>query len=80
MPRPKKVVQPDIKLNKADESEFPHSQFPVKVIHKDGKELLDKKTCYFQSVAHAQKYINRSNFKKNDYKMICQDDVQGEKL
>ena len=91
MPRPKKVVlpdiklnkkvsQPEIKLNKADENEFPHSEFPVKVIHKDGKELLDKKTCYFQSVAHAQKYLDRSKFKKTDYNMICRDDVQGEKI
>lgn len=74
MPRPKKVVKPQIKLNKVDETEFPHSEFPVKVIHKDGKELQDKKTCYFQSKEHAQKYLDRSKFKKTDYKMICRDE------
>lgn len=75
MPRPKKVVRPDIKINKADESEFPYSEFPVKVIHKDGKDLQDKRTCYFQSKDYAEKYITRSNFKKSDYRMICRDEV-----
>lgn len=75
MGRPKKVIQPDIKINKTEETEFPYSQFPVKIIHKDGKELKDKKTCYFQSKEHAQKYILRSKFKKSDYRMICRDDV-----
>ena len=75
MGRPKKKIEPNIKLNKADESEFPHSQFPVKIIHKDGKEMTDKKTCYFQSKEHAQKYIDRSKFKKSDYKMICRDET-----
>lgn len=75
MGRPKKAVDPEIKLNSKEENEFPYSEFPVKIIHKDGKELKDKKTCYFQSKEHAQKYIERSKFKKRDYKMICKDET-----
>jgi hypothetical protein len=37
---------------------------------KDGKELKDSKTCYFQTEDHAQKYIARNKFKKKDYTII----------
>lgn len=47
--------------------EFPHFGFPVKVVHKDGRDLKDTKTCYFQSEEHAKKYIERCKFKKKDY-------------
>lgn len=48
--------------------DFPHGDgFPVKITHKDGKNLKDKKTCYFQCEEHAQKYIARNKFKKKDY-------------
>lgn len=54
--------------------EFPHAGFPVKVVHKDGKELKDKKTCYFQTEDHAKKYIARSNLKKKDYTLTIKED------
>lgn len=63
-------------MKSKDKEEFPHSGFPVKLIHKDGKDLKDTKTCYFQSVAHAQKYIERSKFKKKDYKLTCREDAK----
>ena len=48
--------------------EFPHGDgFSIKITHKDGKDLKDSKTCYFQCESHAQKYIIRNNFKKKDY-------------
>lgn len=79
MARPKKKIEePEVKpvksKGKATE-EFPHSGFPVKVVHKDGKEMKDKKTCYFQSKEHAQKYIARCKFKKKDYVMTCRDET-----
>jgi hypothetical protein len=54
---------------KIDKEEFPYDGFPVKIVHKDGKDLKDKKTCYFDSEYNAQKYIARSKFKKKDYTM-----------
>lgn len=75
MPRKKKTTEPEVKVSKSQQDEFPYSGFPVKIIHKDGKELKDTKTCYFQSKDHADKYIKRCKFKKTDYKMICRDDV-----
>jgi len=59
-----------IKISELDKNHFPHTQFPVKIIHKDGKDLLDTKTCYFQNEHYAQKYIVRCNFKKTDYQMF----------
>ena len=56
--------------------EFPHSGFPVKVVHKDGKELKDTKTCYFQTEAHAKNYIERCKFKKKDYTMKIQGETE----
>ena len=71
---PKKAVapkkkEPQLKISESDKQTFPYSQFPVKIIHKDGKELKDTKTCYFQNENHAQKYITRCKFKKTDYQM-----------
>jgi len=59
---------------KTDENEFPHSGFPVKVIHKDGKDLKDTKTCYFQCEEHAKKYIDRCKFKKKNYTLIIKEE------
>lgn len=56
--------------SQTDASVFPHSQFPVKVIHKDGKDLTDTKICYFQNELHAKTYITKCNFKKKDYQMF----------
>lgn len=50
--------------------DFPHIQFPILVIHKDGKELKDTKKCYFQNMNHADKYISKYNFKKTDYQLF----------
>jgi hypothetical protein len=48
--------------------EFPYGKaFPVKISHKDGKDLKDTKHCYFDSEMNAQKYIAKNNFKKKDY-------------
>jgi hypothetical protein len=49
--------------------EFPYQMFPFKLIHKDGKDLKDTKICYFQSQAHADKYIARCKFKQKDYEL-----------
>jgi hypothetical protein len=55
---------------KPETIEFPHAQFPILVIHKDGKELKDTKKCYFQSMHYAEKYIVKSKFKKTDYQLF----------
>jgi len=65
-----KKKQPVLKITESDKQSFPYSQFPVKIIHKDGKDLCETKTCYFQSEHYAQKYIVRCNFKKNDYQIF----------
>ena len=62
-------------MTKVQKDEFPHSGFPIKVVHKDGKDMKDKKTCYFQSKEHAKKYIERCKFKKKDYVMTCRDET-----
>lgn len=61
-------------MTKIPKDEFPHPGFPIKIIHKDGKDKKEKKTCYFQCIEHAQKYITRCKFKKKDYTMICKDE------
>jgi len=49
--------------------EFKYDGFPVIIVHKDGKDLKDTKTCYFDSQHNAEKYIKRSKFGKKDYRM-----------
>jgi hypothetical protein len=49
--------------------EFKYDMFPVIIVHKDGKDLKDTKTCYFDNESNAKKYIQKSKFKKTDYKM-----------
>jgi hypothetical protein len=66
--KPKSTTK-QIKVTEADKTTFPHSMFPVKLIHKDGKNLEETKICYFQSESYAKKYIERSRFKKTDYQM-----------
>jgi len=65
-PKKKNTV---VKISESDKTHFPHTQFPVKVIHKDGKDLQDTKICYFQNEDHAQKYITKCKFKKTEYQM-----------
>lgn len=43
-----------------------HETFPIKLIHKDGKE---DKVCYFMCKEHLQSYINRHKLKKNQVKI-----------
>lgn len=57
-------------MKKTSEQLFPYEQFPVKIIHKDGKDLKDTKTCYFQNQNHADKYISRCKFGKKDYEIF----------
>lgn len=57
--------------------EFPHGdEFPIKIVHKEGKELKDTKTCYFQNEDYAQKYITKSNFKKKDYTITYKNELK----
>ena len=46
---------------------FPFPTFPVKLYHKDGKDNKDLKICHFECMEHAQKYIQRYKFRKNQY-------------
>lgn len=62
-------------MKKKNQEDFPHEGFPIKLVHKDGKDLKDTKTCYFQCEEHANKYIKRCNFKKKDYVMTIRDEV-----
>ncbi len=57
-------------MKKVNEQSFPYDQFPVKVIHKDGKEMKDTKTCYFQNQNHADKYLARCKFNSKDYEIF----------
>jgi hypothetical protein len=56
--------------------EFPHPGFPIKIVHNDGKNLKDKKTCYFQCESHAKKYIEKCNFKKKDYTISYKEETK----
>ena len=58
-----------IKITEAERTQFPYEQFPVKIIHMEGKEMKDKKICYFQNEHYANKYIVRCKFKKGDYEI-----------
>ncbi len=67
------VQSKKIKITDSEKQTFPHSMFPVKVIHMEGKDMQDKKICYFQSEDHAKKYIDRCKFKKTDYQIFIKD-------
>jgi len=56
--------------SKIQVQEFPYNMFPFKVIHKEGKDLKDTKTCYFQSQNHVDKYVERCKFKTKDYQLF----------
>jgi hypothetical protein len=64
---------PKSKLDNAPEFKF--EGFPVIVVHKDGKDLKDTKTCHFDSEYNAQKYIKRCKFGKKDYRMYVKENV-----
>jgi hypothetical protein len=54
-----------MKLN--NNPEFPHSEFPVRLEHMEGKDQMDKKVCFFQSQSHLQKYLNNAKLTTNQY-------------
>ena len=60
-----------MKLN--NNPEYPHSQFPVRLEHMEGKDGMDKKVCFFQSQAHLQKYLNSAKLKNNQYQAYYRD-------
>jgi hypothetical protein len=60
-----------MKLN--NNPEYPHSQFPVRLEHMEGKDGMDKKVCFFQSQAHLQKYLNSAKLKDNQYQAYYRD-------
>ena len=63
-----KKKKPDIlKISAEEKKRFPFPTFPVKLYHKDGKDNKDLKICHFQCIEHAQKYIQRYKFRKNQY-------------
>jgi hypothetical protein len=53
--------------------EFPYSLFPFRLEHMEGKELKDKKICFFESENHLQKYLVRSNLKKSEYQLYVKE-------
>lgn len=63
----KKTSDPSLKISEQEKNKFPYELFPVKVMHMDGKDKKDLKTCYFTNEVYAKKYIDKSNFKKNEY-------------
>lgn len=60
-----------MKLN--NNPEYPHSQFPVRLEHMEGKDGMDKKVCFFQSQEHLQKYLNSVKLKENQYQAYYRD-------
>ena len=56
-------------MTKLEEQQFPYSLFPYELIHNEGKDMKDKKTCYFDNEYNMKKYIERSNLKKKDYQV-----------
>jgi hypothetical protein len=53
--------------------DFPYSLFPFRLEHMEGKELKDKKICFFESENHLQKYLVRSNLKKSEYQLYVKE-------
>jgi hypothetical protein len=64
------------KKKKEEIPEFKYDMFPVIIVHNDGKDLKDIKTCYFDNELNANKYIKKSNFKKTDYKMYIKGEIK----
>ena len=60
-----------MKLN--NNPEYPHSEFPVRLEHMEGKDGMDKKVCFFQSQEHLQKYLNSAKLKENQYQTYYRD-------
>ena len=60
-----------MKLN--NNPEYPHSEFPVRLEHMEGKDGMDKKVCFFQSREHLQKYLNNAKLKEHQYQAYYRD-------
>ena len=67
--QPKPTLK-NLKVSAAEGKRFPWPSFPYKVVHRDGKDLQDIKTCYFECEEHMKKYLVRYGFKKNEYHMF----------
>ena len=67
--QPKPTLK-NLKVSAAEGKRFPWPSFPYKVVHRDGKDLQDIKTCYFECEEHMKKYLTRYGFKKNEYHMF----------
>jgi hypothetical protein len=49
---------------KNNDEEFPYSEFPWKLIHKNDKE---SRKCFFQTEDHMKKHIQRHKLNKKNY-------------
>jgi hypothetical protein len=58
------------------EEEFPHSGFPYKLVHKDGKDGIETRTCYFMNQHHMDKHIERYKLDKRTIKVLCRHDYE----
>jgi hypothetical protein len=76
-PKPKKKVPeitPEPKVAEINvEQEFPHSEFPYKLVHKDGNET---RTCYFMNEVHLNKHLERYRLDKRKVKILCRYDYE----
>lgn len=71
-----KMVKPmALKMKANPNPEFPHSMFPIRLEHMEGKDLKDKKICFFDSKINMEKYVTRSKLKKSDY-LVYEKDIQ----
>lgn len=72
--QPKPTLK-NLKVSAAEGKRFPWESFPYKVVHRDGKGLVDVKTCYFECEEHMNKYLTRYGFKKNEYHMFTNNGI-----
>lgn len=72
--QPKPTLK-NLKVSATEGKRFPWESFPYKVVHRDGKDLVDVKTCYFGCEEHMNKYLTRYGFKKNEYHMFTNNGI-----
>jgi len=62
-PKSKTKKKEEIKCARSrDKDLFPHETFPFRLDHQD-----EKRVCWFQCYAHAEKYITRYSLTSKDY-------------